>query len=144
MLRCSLPKVGRDTTREENTIMDLPIAQERMTAPMVSAGTTVEPIVKFDKEAAKDAPRVQDTDKASGYPLWRGYVFVPGEDGQRPEQIAVKLAMPVEPKMPAFGAVVEFENLMAVPYVVSGTGRVAVSFKATGIAPVVARGKDVA
>jgi hypothetical protein len=122
--------------------MDLPIAQERMSAPMVSAGTTVEAITEFDKDAAKGAPRVQARDKA-GQPLWRAYVFVPGESGERPAQLAVKLAMPVEPKMPAFGAVVEFENLAAVPYI-DGAGRVAVSFKATGIAPVVARGKDVA
>jgi hypothetical protein len=116
----------------------IPVDQARMTARMISAGTTVEKITEFDRTpgaapvAAKDRP--QSIDKETGARLWRGYVFVPGEDGNRPEQIAVKLAMPVEPVMPPFGVEVEFENLAATPYA-DTAGRVQISYRATGIFP---------
>jgi hypothetical protein len=119
--------------------MDLPLDQERM-PQLISAGTTVEPIKEFTQGSnVPPAERAQARDKQTGQPLWRIFVFLAGEDGARPEMIPLKIAAPVEPRPGPFGSLLELEGLTAVPYV-DNAGRVAISYKATGIMPpVIAR-----
>lgn len=63
--------------------------------------------------AYRDGERtdVQDTDRATGWPLWRVAVFVMDEDAQRaPAQISVTVPAQTAPALPALSPV-QFEGL---------------------------------
>lgn len=78
--------------------------------------------------------RVQDShDKDDqGRPLWVVDVLVDDPEADRAEVAAVKIAAYEVPET-RLGEEIRFVNLVAVPYVAQGTGRVAMSFRAEGI-----------
>jgi hypothetical protein len=100
-----------------------------------------------DFERSKGDRIVQQTDKATGLPLWVIEVIDP-QEGTRKLTVKVKVAAEYQPVLPApvpgspFTAV-EFEGLLATPYVdaarcqAKDTGRcgarMAYSLKATGV-----------
>jgi hypothetical protein len=98
----------------------------------------VEPVRDFDR-STKETP-VQAVDKDTGLPVWSVDV-IDADPQARDKTVRVKVLSPVQPVPPdtAPGVPfrpVEFENLTATPYVTttaSGRGRLAWSFKATGM-----------
>lgn len=74
----------------------------------------------------------QAKDDTTGMPLWVVDVLVDDPDSDRAEVAAVKIASHDEPRTPKWQPV-KFRNLVAVPYVDSGTNRVKLSFRADGI-----------
>ena len=76
-------------------------------------------------------PDSHDTDD-KGRPMWTVDVLVDDPDADRAEVAAVKVASFEVPET-RLGDEVRFLNLVAVPYVAQGTGRVALSFRADGI-----------
>jgi hypothetical protein len=99
----------------------------------------VEPVRDFDR-STRETP-VQAVDKDTGVPVWSVDV-IDADPEARDKTVRVKVLSPVQPVPPdtAPGVPfrpVEFENLTATPYVTttaSGRGRLAWSFKATGMA----------
>lgn len=67
-----------------------------------------------------------------GRPLWVVDVMVDDPEADRAEIAAVKVATYEVPET-RLGDEVRFVNLVAVPYVAQGTGRVAMSYRADGI-----------
>ncbi|WP_344027763.1 hypothetical protein [Pseudonocardia kongjuensis] len=67
-----------------------------------------------------------------GVPLWVIDVLVDDDEADRAEVVAVKIASHDEPRTEKWKPV-RFVNLVAVPYVAQGTGRVALSMRADGI-----------
>ena len=107
---------------------NLPIDSNRVT--LLFAGSIM------PKPLFKDGVRVegrQDTDDA-GVPLWIVDALVPGEDGQRAEVVGVTVPCAYQPTLAQFSPV-RFEGLTASVYVKKGTGQVAQSWFAAGIAP---------
>jgi len=91
-----------------------------------------------DYEASKAGKFTQSKDKASGLPLWVVEV-IDAELSVREKTVRVKVAaadMPTLPAPPAGSPFVpvEFTGLTVTPYV-NQSGRLAYSFKATGIRP---------
>lgn len=74
----------------------------------------------------------QAKDKDSGAPVWVVDVLVDDDEADRAEVIGVKIASWDEPKTTKWQPV-RFRGLVAVPYVDSGSGRSALSFRAEGI-----------
>ena len=99
----------------------------------------VEPVRDFDRSTKETA--VQAVDKDSGLPVWHVTV-VDADPDAREKTVRVKVLAPHQPvpPEPAPGVPfrpVEFEGLTVFPYVAttaSGRGRLAWSFKATGMA----------
>jgi hypothetical protein len=96
----------------------------------------VEPVRDFDRSQA--GRFVQATDKTSGVRLWQ--VEVIDADPESRGSVKVKIASEVQPVLPAGpGGLpfvpVEFEALTVTPYVNGNNGRLAYSFKATGMHP---------
>ncbi|HEY8524246.1 MAG TPA: hypothetical protein VIL48_04735 [Acidimicrobiales bacterium] len=99
----------------------------------------VEPVRDFDRSTKDTA--VQAVDKETGLPVWSVDV-IDADPEARDKSVRVKVLSPVQPvpPEPAPGVPfrpVEFEGLTATPYVTttaSGRGRLAWSFKATGMA----------
>ena len=116
--------------------------------PAGAFATKVEMVADF--EASKGGSRVQARDKATGLPVWAVTVTDPDPEA-RDTSAKVKVAAPAEPELPdALPGLpfrpVEFEGLTVTPYV-NGAGRLAYSFKATGLrapsgAPVKAAAKS--
>ncbi|QJY46946.1 hypothetical protein [Pseudonocardia broussonetiae] len=79
----------------------------------------------------KRVPDSHDKDE-QGRPMWVVDVMVDDPDAERAEIAAVKVASYEVPET-RLGDEVRFLNLVAVPYVAQGTGRVALSFRADGI-----------
>ncbi|WP_436785944.1 plasmid replication, integration and excision activator [Yinghuangia sp. YIM S10712] len=102
--------------------------------PAGAFATKVEAVADFD--ASKGGSRVQARDKATGLPMWAVSVTDPDPDA-RETSAKVKIPASVEPTLPdelpglPFRPV-EFEGLTVTPYV-NGSGRLAYSFKATGL-----------
>lgn len=93
----------------------------------------VEPVRDFDRSQA--GRFVQATDKTSGVRLWQ--VDVIDADPESRGSVKVKIAAEVQPVLPAAAGglpfvPVEFEALTVTPYV-NNNGRLAYSFKATGM-----------
>ncbi|MFE0458123.1 plasmid replication, integration and excision activator [Kitasatospora sp. NPDC058965] len=102
--------------------------------PVGAFAVSVEPAADF--EASKSGGRVQARDKATGQPLWVVSVVDPDPEA-RDTSARVKVAAAVLPVLPdpAPGfpfRPVEFEGLTVTPYV-NGSGRVAYSFRASGV-----------
>jgi hypothetical protein len=76
-------------------------------------------------------PDAQDTDE-QGRPMWIADVIVDDADSQRAEIASVKIASYEIPET-RLGEEVRFVGLTALPYVLQGTNRVALSFTAEGI-----------
>jgi hypothetical protein len=94
----------------------------------------VEPVRDFDRSQA--GRFVQATDKTTGVRLWQ--VEVIDADPESRGSVKVKIAAEVQPVLPAApGGLpfvpVEFEALTVTPYVNGNNGRLAYSFKATGM-----------
>lgn len=102
--------------------------------PVGAYATKVEPVSDF--EASKGGVQVQARDKATGLPMWAVTVSDPDPDA-RDQSIKVKVPASVMPILPdelpglPFRPV-EFEGLTVTPWV-NGAGRLAYSFKATGL-----------
>ncbi len=79
----------------------------------------------------KRVPDSHDQDD-QGRPLWVVDVMVDDPEADRAEIAGVKIASFEVPET-KLGEEVRFINLVAVPYVASGTGRVAMSWRADGI-----------
>ena len=79
----------------------------------------------------KRVPDSHDMDD-QGRPLWVVDVMVDDPEAERAEIAAVKIAAHEVPET-RLGEEIRFVNLVAVPYVAQGTGRVAMSFRADGI-----------
>ncbi|MGW0657552.1 plasmid replication, integration and excision activator [Streptodolium elevatio] len=111
--------------------------------PVGAYATKVEAVSDF--EASKSGQQVQARDKATGLPMWAVTVSDPDPDA-RESAAKVKIPASVMPVLPdelpglPFRPV-EFEGLTVTPWV-NGAGRLAYSFKATGLrAPVGAASK---
>ena len=109
------------------------------------AAGSFEMVRDFDRSTPDRA--VQQVDKDSGLPLWVVEV-IDADEQARQRTVKVKVAATVQPVLPSAAAgspftAVEFEGLMATPYVDSSrcqgngkskcTARQAYSFKATGV-----------
>jgi hypothetical protein len=99
------------------------------------AAGTFEPVRDFDRSEGDRF--VQQADKASGLPLWSVEV-IDADPEARTRTIKVKVASEVQPVLPPVSAglpfvPVEFIGLTVTPYVNQSTGRLAHSFKATGV-----------
>ncbi|RZT87103.1 hypothetical protein EV383_4010 [Pseudonocardia sediminis] len=68
----------------------------------------------------------------NGVPVWVVDVLVDDDESERAEVVAVKISTRDEPHTEKWKPV-RFVNLVATPYVMQGTGRVALSMKADGI-----------
>lgn len=79
----------------------------------------------------KRVPDSHDKDD-QGRPLWVVDVMVDDPEADRAEIAAVKIAAYEVPET-RLGEELRFVNLVAVPYVAQGTGRVALSYRADGI-----------
>jgi len=79
----------------------------------------------------KRVPDSHDTDD-NGLPMWTVDVLVDDPEADRAEVAGVKIASYEVPET-RLGEEVRFINLVAVPYVAQGTGRVAMSYRADGI-----------
>jgi len=92
----------------------------------------------------KRVPDAQDTNEA-GVPVWTVDVLVDDPDADRAEVASVKVAA-YEVPTTVLGQEVKFLGLSALPYVLQGSSRVALSFTAEGLEGIgqVARGKDAA
>jgi hypothetical protein len=98
----------------------------------------VEPVRDFDR-STKETP-VQAVDKDTGMPVWQVDV-VDADPDARDKSVRVKILATVQPVPPATAPglpfrPVEFDNLTVMPYVAtlaSGRGKLAWSFKATGM-----------
>jgi hypothetical protein len=93
-----------------------------------------EPVRNFD--ASTGEKFVQSSDKASGMPVWVIEVIDPDPQA-RTRAVKVKVAAQVQPVIPSGPSgspfvPIEFTGLMVTPYV-NQAGRLAYSFKATGI-----------
>ena len=77
---------------------------------------------------------------ADGVPEWIVDVICDDSDSSRAEVIGVRVASHEEPVLPKWQPV-RFIDLVAVPYVDHRSGRVAVSFRASGIEPKAAASK---
>lgn len=101
---------------------------------LISAGDTVETVAEYVE--LSDGGRRRSGNQAKnddGVPMWVVYAFVPAEQGERPEMVKIKVASREEPQPGAFGDVLEFADLFAIPYVDQGTTRVALSFRCSGV-----------
>ncbi|WP_436771956.1 plasmid replication, integration and excision activator [Yinghuangia sp. YIM S09857] len=102
--------------------------------PRGAFATKVEPVNDF--EASKGGQQVQARDKATGLPMWAVTVSDPDPDA-RDTSAKVKIPASVIPVLPdelpglPFRPV-EFDGLTVTPWV-NGAGRLAYSFKATGL-----------
>ena len=76
-------------------------------------------------------PDAQDTNDA-GVPMWTIDVLVDDPDNERAEVASVKLAAYEVPET-RLGQEVKFIGLTALPYVLQGSNRVALSFTADGM-----------
>ena len=94
-------------------------------------------------EAVRDFDRsqgdrfVQQQDKGTGLPLWTVDV-IDADPKARDRTVKVKVAAEYQPTLPPASAgspftAVEFTGLTVTPYVKEATGRLAYSFKATGV-----------
>ncbi|MEU8394930.1 plasmid replication, integration and excision activator [Nonomuraea sp. NPDC048892] len=99
----------------------------------------VEPVRDFD-QSTKDKP-VQARDKLSQEPVWQVAVM-DGDPKCKPSQktVTVKIASTDQPVAPALTAEmpivpVTFEHMWVTPYVDQRTGRLAYSFRASGMKP---------
>jgi hypothetical protein len=98
----------------------------------------VQPMRDFDRSTKDQA--VQAVDRETGEPVWTVDV-VDADPDARERTVRVKLLAPVQPVPPAEAdgvpfRPVEFDGLTATPYVqttASGRGRLAWSFRATGM-----------
>jgi hypothetical protein len=93
-----------------------------------------EPVRDF--EASKGGRFTQSKDKATGLPLWVVEV-IHADPAARDKTAKVKVAAADQPVLPAAGPLspfmpVEFAGLTVTPYV-NQAGRLAYSFKATGV-----------
>jgi hypothetical protein len=79
----------------------------------------------------KRVPDSHDKDD-QGRPMWTIDVLVDDPDAERAEVAAVKVAS-FEVPVTRLGQEVKFVGLTALPYVASGTNRVALSFSAEGM-----------
>ncbi|ODU05556.1 MAG: hypothetical protein ABS81_07280 [Pseudonocardia sp. SCN 72-86] len=74
----------------------------------------------------------QAKDETTGLPLYVVDVLVDDPDSDRAEIVGVKVASHDQPRT-ELGKEVKFRGLVALPYVMQGTNRVALSFTAEGI-----------
>lgn len=106
--------------------------------PAGAYAESVEPVRDFEaSKGAKD--QVQGRDKRSGQLLWVVNVYDPDPEA-RAKAVKVKIAAPVQPVLPeALSGMpfrpVEFDGMTVTPYV-NDKGRLAYSFRATGVRPV--------
>jgi hypothetical protein len=106
--------------------------------PAGAYAESVEPVRDF--EASKSASnQVQARDKRSGQLVWVVNVYDPDPEA-RAKAVKVKIAAPVQPVLPEAIAgmpfrPVEFEGMTVTPYV-NDKGRLAYSYRATGVHPV--------
>lgn len=89
-----------------------------------------------DFEASKGGRFVQSKDKMSGLPVWAVEV-IDADPQARQKTVRVKVAAPDEPALPTPPSAapfvpVEFAGMTVTPYV-NQAGRLAYSFKATGV-----------
>jgi hypothetical protein len=101
------------------------------------AAGAVEPVRDFD--ASKGDRFVQAKDRESGLPVWAVDV-IDADPTARTKTARVKIASSDQPVLPPASpgvpfAPVEFTGLTVIPYV-NPAGRLAYSFKASGITPV--------
>jgi hypothetical protein len=95
-----------------------------------------EAVRDFDASTAERF--VQSADKATGDPLWVVEV-IDADPEARARTVKVKVAARVQPVLPSAPSsglpfvAVEFTGLTVTPYVAEKTGRLAFSFKATGV-----------
>lgn len=97
----------------------------------------LEPVRDFDK-SSPGAP-VQAADKETGWPVWAGVVLDADPDARKDvKTVNVKFVAPHQPVPPELPAgmpfrPVEFEGLTVTPYVDEKRGRIAYSYRATGM-----------
>lgn len=110
----------------------LPIDASKITlvaTGKIRAVRTYAEMADGSRRAVPDSQEKSD----SGLPLWTVDVLIDDEESDRAEPVGVKVASKEEPK-PAKYQPVLFEGLRAMPYVDRRTNRVALSFRADGIA----------
>ena len=115
----------------------IPVALD-FALPAGAYAASVEPVRDFDASKA-GTPGVQARDKVTGHPLWTVNVYDPDPQA-RTKAIKVKIASPVQPVLPeAIGGMpfrpVFFEGMTVTPYV-NDKGRLAYSYRATGVRPI--------
>lgn len=103
--------------------------------PAGAYAESVEPVRDFDASKAGTAS-VQARDKVTGHPLWTVNIYDPDPQA-RTKAVKVKIASPVQPVLPeAIGGMpfrpVEFDGMTVTPYV-NDKGRLAYSYRATGV-----------
>ena len=97
----------------------------------------VEPVRDFDK--SRPGAPVQATDKESGLPVWAAVVLDGDPDARKEAKtVTVKIAAeyrPIPPEAPSGMPFrpVEFDGLTVTPYVDDKRGRVAYSYRASGM-----------
>jgi hypothetical protein len=101
---------------------------------MISAGSTVEEVQEWAELNGGERRRTGNQARTEdGRAQWVVYAFVPGDAGERPETVKIKVASRDMPEPGAFGDVLEFDALAVMPYVDSASGRVALSWRADGV-----------
>lgn len=110
----------------------IPVDQTRIRLIATGKGIGRAKYAELSDGSRKRVPDQHETDE-QGRTIWVVDVMVDDPDADRAEIAAVKVAAWEQP-VTSFGDVITFVNLVALPYVVQGTGRVGLSFTADGIA----------
>lgn len=103
---------------------------------LVLAADTADPAKQYAQlnDGSTRATGQQATHPDTGMPLWIVMcLLVATEPGSKPEMVRVKVESPDRPILGSLFQPVSFDGLTCTPYVDSQSGRVALSFRATGI-----------
>ena len=112
----------------------LAIDQSRTT--LVAASATPEPAPAYAELSDGSRRRIPDrqaVDADTQIPVWIVHALLMTLGAGKPEMVRVKVTSPSVPVVPPMFTPVDFVDLVAVPYVDSQSGRVALSFRASGI-----------
>jgi hypothetical protein len=118
----------------------IPVDQSRIR--LIGTGKSVgrAQYAKLADGSSRRVPDAQETNE-HGVPIWVIDALLDDPSADRAEICSVKVPAVEEP-VTAFGEVLTFVGLVALPYVANGSNRVTLSFSADGIERPAAQGKS--
>jgi hypothetical protein len=130
---------ARPNPTKENTMRRIPVDTTAVRFIATGKGAARSKYAQMSDGTSRRVPDQHETDD-QGRTIFVIDCMVDDPDAERAEIASVKVPSHEEP-VTTFGQVIEFEGLVALPYVQQGTSRVAISFSATGIRQPQAPGK---
>jgi hypothetical protein len=121
----------RAAQSKEITMRRIPVDTSAVRFIATGKGAARAKYAELSDGSRRRVPDAHETDD-EGKTIFVVDCMVDDPDAERAEIASVKVAAWEEP-VTTFGQVVEFEGLVALPYVMNGSSRVAISFSATGI-----------